>query len=69
MCRWACLAFEASAFVVGHEEIEPDGENGVELVTGGVEPAREDVAASVEPADGGEGVSRAVDGDVSNTLA
>ena len=60
---------EASVFIVGHGGIEPDGENGVELVTGGVKPAQEDVDASVGPAGGGEGMSKAVDGDMSNPLA
>ena len=62
---------EASVFVVGHEEAGPGGGNGVELVTGGVKPAQEDVEASVEPepAGGREGMSKAVDGDVSNPLA
>jgi hypothetical protein len=41
----------------------------VELVTGDAKPAQEEVDASVEPAGGGEGMSRAVDGDVSNPLA
>ena len=59
---------EASVFVVGHET-EPDGGNGVELVTGGVKPAQEDVDASVESAGGGEGMSKAVDSDMSNPLA
>ena len=41
----------------------------MELVTGDVKPAQEDVDASVEPAGGREGMSKAVDGDVSNPLA
>ena len=60
---------EVPVFVVGHEGIETDGENGVELVRGDVKPAQEEVDASVEPAGGGEGMSKAVDRDVSSPLA
>ena len=47
---------EASVFVVGHEEIKPDEENGVgvELATGDAKPSQGDVDASAGPAGGGE---------------